>query len=69
MAKMNLERVFGSAPWLKLIDKQRSRPRIFESGNSLAARIPAGPPANEDRERLTARHRAAVIDRGTWFEP
>ena len=37
-----LDRVFGSAPWMKPIDKQRSRVRLFKSGNSLAVRIPAG---------------------------
>ena len=40
--KFALGRVFGSAPWLKTIDKQRYRSKIFKSGNSLAVRIPAG---------------------------
>jgi len=40
--KFALGRVFGSAPWLKTIDKQRHRTKIFKSGNSLAVRIPAG---------------------------
>lgn len=37
-----LDRIWGSAPWLKPIDKRRSRTKIFKSGNSLAVRIPAG---------------------------
>lgn len=37
-----LDRVFGSAPWLKSIDKQHHRTKVFKSGNSLAVRIPAG---------------------------
>jgi len=40
--KFALGRVFGSAPWLKTIDKQRHLTKIFKSGNSLAVRIPAG---------------------------
>lgn len=39
--KFNM-RVFGSAPWLKTIEKQRHRTKVFRSGNSLAVRIPAG---------------------------
>lgn len=35
-------RVFGSAPWLKVIEKQRHRTKVFKSGNSLAVRIPSG---------------------------
>ncbi len=35
-------RVMGSMPWLKPIEKERHRTRIFKSGNSLAIRIPAG---------------------------
>jgi antitoxin VapB len=38
----NLQRVFGSAPWLKAIDKQYHKTKVFKSGNSLAVRIPAG---------------------------
>lgn len=38
----NLQRVFGSAPWLKTIDKQHHTTKVFKSGNSLAVRIPAG---------------------------
>ena len=37
-----LERVMGSAPWLKPLDKQRTRTKVFKSGNSLAVRVPAG---------------------------
>jgi antitoxin VapB len=37
-----LSRISGSAPWLKPIDKQRHKTKIFKSGNSLAVRIPAG---------------------------
>jgi antitoxin VapB len=40
--KARLERVFGSAPWMKLIDKKHYRAKVFKSGNSLAVRIPAG---------------------------
>lgn len=40
--KFALGRVFGSAPWLKTIDKKRHLTKIFKSGNSLAVRIPAG---------------------------
>ncbi|WP_168454327.1 AbrB/MazE/SpoVT family DNA-binding domain-containing protein [Sphingopyxis microcysteis] len=37
-----LDRVFGSAPWLKPSDKARHKVKVFKSGNSLAVRIPAG---------------------------
>jgi antitoxin VapB len=37
-----LKRISGAAPWLKTIDKQRHKTKIFKSGNSLAVRIPAG---------------------------
>ncbi len=40
--KFGMGRVFGSAPWLKAIEKQRHRTKIFKSGNSLAVRIPSG---------------------------
>ncbi|MEQ1540443.1 MAG: hypothetical protein ABL928_16075 [Sphingorhabdus sp.] len=40
--KSALNRVFGSAPWLKTSEKQRHKTKIFKSGNSLALRIPAG---------------------------
>ena len=35
-------RIVGSAPWLKIIEKQRHRTKVFKSGNSLAVRIPSG---------------------------
>lgn len=35
-------RMFGSAPWLKLREKKHYRAKVFQSGNSLAVRIPAG---------------------------
>lgn len=37
-----LERLYGSMPWLKPIEKKRHRGKVFKSGNSLAFRIPAG---------------------------
>lgn len=37
-----VKRLSGSAPWLKTIEKQRHKTKIFKSGNSLAVRIPAG---------------------------
>ena len=40
--KFALERLAGSAPWMKTIDKERHRTKVFKSGNSLAVRIPAG---------------------------
>lgn len=40
--KFALGRIFGSAPWMKAIDKQHHRTKVFKSGNSLAVRIPAG---------------------------
>lgn len=40
--RLALDRVWGSVPWLKPIDKRRTRTKIFKSGNSLAVRIPAG---------------------------
>jgi antitoxin VapB len=35
-------RIFGSSPWLKLREKQHFRTKVFQSGNSIAVRIPAG---------------------------
>lgn len=35
-------RVLGSMPWLKVREKQHFRTRVFQSGNSIAVRIPAG---------------------------
>lgn len=40
--KRELDRLYGSMPWLKPIEKQRHRAKVFKSGNSLAVRIPAG---------------------------
>ncbi|MEG3165761.1 hypothetical protein U1701_14270 [Sphingomonas sp. PB2P19] len=41
MREQVLDRLWGSAPWMKLPDKQRFRVKIFKSGNSLALRLPA----------------------------
>lgn len=38
----DFSRFAGSAPWLKMVEKQHHKTRIFKSGNSLAIRIPAG---------------------------
>lgn len=35
-------RLAGSAPWMKVREKKQYRAKIFQSGNSLAVRIPAG---------------------------
>lgn len=40
--RVNLDRIWGSSPWLKPIEKQYYKAKIFRSGNSLAVRIPAG---------------------------
>ena len=40
--KFNIDRVFGSAPWLKTKDVRHYRAKVFKSGNSLALRLPAG---------------------------
>lgn len=40
--RKGLERVFGSAPWLKPREKAHYRAKVFKSGNSLALRLPAG---------------------------
>ena len=37
-----LDRVFGSAPWMKPREKKHYRAKVFRSGNSLALRLPAG---------------------------
>lgn len=37
-----ITRVLGSMPWLKAREKQVFRTKIFQSGNSIAVRIPAG---------------------------
>lgn len=38
----DFSRFAGSAPWLKTVEKQYHKTKIFKSGNSLAVRIPAG---------------------------
>jgi antitoxin VapB len=38
----DFSRFAGSAPWLKMVEKQHHKTKIFKSGNSLAVRIPAG---------------------------
>lgn len=35
-------RLIGSAPWLKTREKQHFKTKVFQSGNSLAVRIPVG---------------------------
>lgn len=35
-------RLFGSAPWLKVREREHFRTKVFQSGNSIAVRIPAG---------------------------
>jgi antitoxin VapB len=35
-------RLLGSAPWLKVRETQHFRAKVFQSGNSLAVRIPVG---------------------------
>jgi antitoxin VapB len=35
-------RVLGSAPWMKVREKVQLRTKVFQSGNSIAVRIPAG---------------------------
>jgi len=37
-----LMRVLGSAPWMKVREKVQLRTKVFQSGNSIAVRIPAG---------------------------
>jgi antitoxin VapB len=38
----DFSRFAGSVPWLKVVEKQHHKTKIFKSGNSLAVRIPAG---------------------------
>jgi antitoxin VapB len=38
---MQLDRVYGSMPWLKPGDRKHYRVKIFKSGNSVAVRLPA----------------------------
>ena len=40
--KPQFMRFVGSMPWLKPVEKESHRTKIFKSGNSLAVRIPAG---------------------------
>jgi antitoxin VapB len=35
-------RLLGSVPWAKYSEKERVRTKVFQSGNSLAVRIPVG---------------------------
>jgi antitoxin VapB len=35
-------RIVGSAPWMKVREKEHFRTKVFQSGNSIAVRIPAG---------------------------
>ena len=35
-------RILGSMPWLKVRERQQFRTKVFQSGNSIAVRIPAG---------------------------
>jgi antitoxin VapB len=42
MAKINLDRIWGSAPWLKPKEVEHFTAKVFKSGNSLALRLPAG---------------------------
>jgi antitoxin VapB len=35
-------RLIGSAPWLKARERQQFRTKVFQSGNSLAVRVPTG---------------------------
>ncbi|MEA3012983.1 MAG: antitoxin VapB [Sphingomonadales bacterium] len=41
-AKIKIDRIFGSVPWLRAKEVQRFKAKIFKSGNSLALRLPAG---------------------------
>jgi len=40
--RASLDRVLGSAPWLKAKDVKHFKAKVFKSGNSLALRLPAG---------------------------
>jgi antitoxin VapB len=37
----DMERVFGSAPWLNVTNSKDYRAKVFKSGNSMALRLPA----------------------------
>lgn len=41
-ARIGLDRVSGSIPWLRARDIRHFKAKIFKSGNSLALRLPAG---------------------------
>jgi antitoxin VapB len=41
-ARVNLDRLYGSAPWLRAKEVKHFKAKIFKSGNSLALRLPAG---------------------------
>ena len=40
--KPEFMRIIASAPWMNIREKERYRVKVFQSGNSLAVRIPAG---------------------------
>lgn len=40
--KINLDRIYGSMPWLKAKEVKHYAAKVFKSGNSLALRLPAG---------------------------
>jgi antitoxin VapB len=40
--KINLDRIAGTAPWLKPRQVKHFTAKIFKSGNSVALRLPAG---------------------------
>lgn len=40
--KINMDRIFGSVPWLRAKEVSHFKAKVFKSGNSLALRLPAG---------------------------
>ncbi len=38
---IDLDRIYGSMPWLKAREVKRYRVKVFKSGNSIALRLPA----------------------------
>lgn len=40
--KKALDRLWASAPWMKVREKAHYKAKVFKSGNSLALRLPAG---------------------------
>lgn len=42
MAEFDVDRIWGSAPWLKPREVQHFTAKVFRSGNSLALRLPSG---------------------------